>query len=99
MRDWTVPPAREHTKSKEELRKEREKKVKWLIKHGYLRSERIKNALLKVPREDFMRICVRKTFRNVPRCDMYARNLISWHVTISAPYCNLRSLGSKGGID
>lgn len=28
--------------------------MQWLFKHGYLRSERIKTALLKVPREDFI---------------------------------------------
>jgi protein-L-isoaspartate(D-aspartate) O-methyltransferase len=54
MRGWTVPAPREPIKGKRELREERAKKVKWLIKHGYLRSERIRNALLKVPREDFI---------------------------------------------
>ena len=28
--------------------------MRWLVRHGYLRSERIKEALLKVPREDFI---------------------------------------------
>ncbi len=28
--------------------------MSWLVKHGYLKSDRIKEALLKVPREDFI---------------------------------------------
>ena len=28
--------------------------MRWLVRHGYLRSERIKDAVLKVPREDFI---------------------------------------------
>jgi protein-L-isoaspartate(D-aspartate) O-methyltransferase len=54
MRGWIVPPPREPTKSKEEFRKEREKNARWLIRHGYLRSERIRDAMLKVRREDFI---------------------------------------------
>ncbi|VVB92475.1 Protein-L-isoaspartate O-methyltransferase [uncultured archaeon] len=51
---WVIPPPKEPAKSKEEFKKEREEKVRWLIGHGYLRSERIKDAMLKVPREDFI---------------------------------------------
>ena len=54
MRGWIVPSPKEPTKSREEFEKERAAKVEWLIKHGYLKSERIKEALLKVPREDFI---------------------------------------------
>lgn len=54
MKGWIVPPPKESTKSREEFEKERTAKVSWLVKHGYLRSERIKEALLKVPREDFI---------------------------------------------
>jgi protein-L-isoaspartate(D-aspartate) O-methyltransferase len=54
MEGWIVPPPKQPEKSREELRTEREEKVKWLIRHGFLRSERIKNAMLKVPREDFI---------------------------------------------
>lgn len=54
MHGWIIPPPKKPEKSKEELRVEREEKVKWLIRHGYLRSERIKDAMLKVPREDFI---------------------------------------------
>lgn len=54
MPGWIIPPQKEPTKSKEEFRKEREKKVKWLIRQGYLRSHRIKDAVSKVPREDFI---------------------------------------------
>lgn len=54
MRGWIVPPPKGPTKGREEFEKERTAKVRWLIKHGYLKSERIKEALLKVPREDFI---------------------------------------------
>ena len=54
MQGWAVSPPKEPEKSCEEFRKEREEKVRWLIKNGYLKSERIKNALLKVPRENFI---------------------------------------------
>ncbi len=54
MRGWIVPPPKEPVKSNEDLRRERENKVRWLIGHGYLRSARIKEAMLKVSREDFI---------------------------------------------
>jgi protein-L-isoaspartate(D-aspartate) O-methyltransferase len=54
MQGWIVPPPKEPTKSREEFTKERHKKVEWLIRRGYLRSERIKKAMLRVPREDFI---------------------------------------------
>ena len=54
MPGWIVPPPREPTKSREELRKEREEKVRLLSDQGLLQSERIKNALLRVSREDFI---------------------------------------------
>jgi len=54
MFGWVVPPPKKPTKSEEEFKNEREEKVKWLIRHGYLKSELIKNAMLKVRREDFI---------------------------------------------
>lgn len=54
FRGWTLPPPTEPVKSREEFKKEREEKVMWLIRHGYLKSETIKKAMLKVPREDFI---------------------------------------------
>jgi len=54
MKGWIIPPPKEPNKRKKEFIKERKKKVKWLIKQGYLRSERIKDAVSKVPREDFI---------------------------------------------
>ncbi len=54
MQGWIIPPPKEPTKSKEEFRKERIEKVRWLIRHGCLISERIRDAMLKVPREDFI---------------------------------------------
>jgi len=54
MQGWIVPAPKEPSKTKEQFKRERERKVRWLIKHGYLRSERIRNGMLKVPREDFI---------------------------------------------
>lgn len=54
MHGWIVPPPKAPTKSRDDFRKEREDKVRDLLARGYLRSERIRNALLRVPREDFI---------------------------------------------
>lgn len=54
MPGWIVPPPKKPTKSKEEFKKERYAKVKELSRRGFLRSERIKEAMLKVPREEFI---------------------------------------------
>lgn len=54
MRGWIIPLPKEPTKSREDFERERSAKVRWLIEQGYLKSERIKAALLKVPREDFI---------------------------------------------
>jgi len=54
MRGWIIPPPTEPIKTKEEFEAERTAKVTWLIQHDFLKSDRIKNALLKVPREDFI---------------------------------------------
>ncbi|MCL5022016.1 MAG: hypothetical protein M1497_01360 [Nitrospirae bacterium] len=40
MQGWVVPPPKKPEKGKEKLREEREEKVRWLIMHGFLRSER-----------------------------------------------------------
>ncbi|NIO48901.1 MAG: protein-L-isoaspartate O-methyltransferase [Candidatus Aminicenantes bacterium] len=54
MQGWIIPLPKEPSKSKEDFSKERKKKLKWLIRQGYLKSERIKDAMSKVPREDFI---------------------------------------------
>ncbi len=54
MRGWTLPLPREPTKTKGELERERGTKVEELVRSGYLKSERIQRALLKVCREDFI---------------------------------------------
>lgn len=51
---WILPLAIEPRKSREEFRRERVVKVRQLIADGLLRSERIRSALLAVPREDFI---------------------------------------------
>jgi protein-L-isoaspartate(D-aspartate) O-methyltransferase len=54
MCGWQIPPPRAPSKGKADLAKERRQKVASLIKQGLLKSERIKQALLKVLREDFI---------------------------------------------
>lgn len=54
MRGWLIPPPKEPVKSRERFEREREEKVRWLIRRGYLRSERLKGAMLRVRREDFI---------------------------------------------
>ncbi|NIO12057.1 MAG: protein-L-isoaspartate O-methyltransferase [Deltaproteobacteria bacterium] len=54
MEGWRVPHPKEPTKNRQELKQEREEKVRSLSREGYLRSERIKHALLHVPRENFI---------------------------------------------
>jgi protein-L-isoaspartate(D-aspartate) O-methyltransferase len=54
MQGWAIPPPTSPSKCKEDLARERAAKVAWLIKKRLLKSERIKHALLKVPREEFI---------------------------------------------
>jgi protein-L-isoaspartate(D-aspartate) O-methyltransferase len=54
MCGWQIPPPKKPNKSKADYARERREKVASLIKQGLLKSERIKQALLKVPREDFI---------------------------------------------
>lgn len=66
-RGWAIPPPAEPTKSKAELEREREARVERLVKEGLLKSERIKKALLKVQREDFIPYLYRDyTYMEVP---------------------------------
>lgn len=54
MPGWVVPPPKEPTKTPRDLERERRTKVDWLVAHGFVKSERIRQALLKVRREDFI---------------------------------------------
>jgi protein-L-isoaspartate(D-aspartate) O-methyltransferase len=54
MRGWIVPPPRTPTRTAAEFRSEREAKVRSLEAQGLLVSPRIRAALLKVRREDFI---------------------------------------------
>jgi protein-L-isoaspartate(D-aspartate) O-methyltransferase len=51
---WLIPPPSEPVKSDEDLRREREAKVAELERRGLLRSERLREAMLTVRREDFI---------------------------------------------
>jgi protein-L-isoaspartate(D-aspartate) O-methyltransferase len=76
-----IPPPKEPTKSKRDLERERTAKVSWLVESGYLKSERIKQALLKVPREDFIpRLYRDYAYLEVPL------PLPGEHATISCPH-------------
>jgi len=81
MRGWIIPPPKEPSKNKEEFRKERKKKVKWLIRQGYLRSERIKDAISKVPREEFIPLMYKDyAYSEIPL------PLLGEQATISCPH-------------
>ena len=54
MLGWIVPPPKKPEKTKRELQSERREKVAWLIEQGFLNSPQIIQAMLKVPREDFI---------------------------------------------
>jgi protein-L-isoaspartate(D-aspartate) O-methyltransferase len=54
MAGWMLPLPVEPAKSRAEFDQERTVKAEWLTQHGILRSERIKEAILKVRREDFI---------------------------------------------
>src|SRR5574341_547367 len=67
MRGWRIPPPKEPTKTREELQRERENKVQRLLRQGLLRSDRLKEAMLKVAREDFLPRMYRDyAYREVP---------------------------------
>jgi protein-L-isoaspartate(D-aspartate) O-methyltransferase len=51
---WLIPPPSQPVKSDEDLRREREAKIGELERRGLLRSERLRRAMLTVPREDFI---------------------------------------------
>jgi len=54
MLGWVIPPPRKPVKTKCDFDKEREEKVSWLIRQGLLKSHFILEAMMKVPREDFI---------------------------------------------
>jgi protein-L-isoaspartate(D-aspartate) O-methyltransferase len=54
MSGWVIPPPSRPLKSDEDLRREREAKIGELGRRGLLRSERLRNAMLNVAREDFI---------------------------------------------
>jgi protein-L-isoaspartate(D-aspartate) O-methyltransferase len=67
MNGWMIPPPREPVKGRAELERERRLKVDWLVRHGYLRSESIRDAMLKVAREDFIPFLYRDyAYQEVP---------------------------------
>jgi protein-L-isoaspartate(D-aspartate) O-methyltransferase len=81
MCGWVIPPPKLSTKSKEEFIKERIEKTSWLIENGYIKSNCIQQALLQVPREDFIPQEYRDyAYREVPL------PLPGEHSTISCPH-------------
>ena len=51
---WLIPPPSSARKGSDELRGEREQKVAQLVRRGLLRSEPLRRAMLRVPREEFV---------------------------------------------
>jgi len=54
MLGWVVPPPKKPEKTREELLREKREKVRWLVEQGFLRSQRILQAMIEVPREEFV---------------------------------------------
>lgn len=54
MQGWIIPPPKDPSKSRKEFKKEREEKVQGLSREGRLTSGRLREAMLKIPREDFI---------------------------------------------
>lgn len=54
MPGWIIPPPKHPEKTPRQFARERAAKVGWLTEMGYLKSERIRQAMLKVRREDFI---------------------------------------------
>lgn len=81
MRGWIIPPPREPSKTPGEFERERARKVRWLARTGYLRSARIREALLRVRREAFVPGPYRDyAYEEVPL------PLPGEHATISCPH-------------
>lgn len=81
MKGWIIPPPKEPAKSREEFERERTAKVSWLVGHGYLKSESIKQALLKVRREKF----IPRNYRDYAYYEV-PLPLPGEHATISCPH-------------
>jgi len=54
MLGWVIPPPKKPEKTRDDFLRERKEKVRWLIEQGFLRSESIIEAMLKVRREEFI---------------------------------------------
>lgn len=59
MQGWIIPSPKEPSKNSEQYKKEREEKVRWLIRHRYLKSKRLIDAMRKIPRENFIPVLYR----------------------------------------
>lgn len=59
MVGWVIPPPKKSVKTPEEFARERRAKVKELQARGLLRSPRLAEAMLKVPREEFIPLLYR----------------------------------------
>ncbi|MFQ6046567.1 MAG: protein-L-isoaspartate O-methyltransferase [Gemmatimonadales bacterium] len=81
MLGWMLPPPRQPIKSKDEFRRERDAKVEELERSGRLTSERIRSALLKVCREDF----IPRSYRDYAYCEV-PLPLPGEQSTISCPH-------------
>lgn len=54
MTGWVVPPPKPPEKTPQEFERERDKKVRWLTRKGYIVSPRVERAMRKVQRERFI---------------------------------------------
>lgn len=54
MSGWAIPPPKKPEKTEENFTRERKEKIVWLERQGFLKSEHIAEAMLKLPREEFI---------------------------------------------
>jgi protein-L-isoaspartate O-methyltransferase len=81
MSGWLVPPPGLPVKREADLRREREVKVAELARRGLLRSERLRRAMLAVPRETFIPWAYRdQSYEEIPL------PLAGERATISCPH-------------
>jgi protein-L-isoaspartate(D-aspartate) O-methyltransferase len=67
MIGWIIPPPKKPKKANKTLADERKRKIEWLKKRGFLKSETIEKAMLKIPREVFVPINYRDyTYQELP---------------------------------
>lgn len=54
MLGWVIPPPKRSEKTVQQFMEERVERVKWLMREGFLKSQGVIKAMMKVPRGEFV---------------------------------------------